>query len=182
MDVAFHPTRENEKTGEMKKTLCIFLMAMAAIALTGCVSTKEIAYLQGAETLTAEQLAQQTVPLYDARIMPKDLLTITVTATDPESVQPFNLIVPAVKTGLVMTSQPQLQPYLVDNNGQIDFPVLGMITLKGLTKRQAEEKITELLRAYLKEEPLVTVNFVNYKIAVLGEVARPNTFTISNEK
>ena len=54
----------------MRKTVYIFLMAMAAIALTGCVSTKEIAYLQGAETLTAEELAQQTVPLYDARIMP----------------------------------------------------------------------------------------------------------------
>lgn len=166
----------------MKKTIYLFLAVLAAAALTGCGSTKKIAYLQGAETLTAEQLAQQTVPLYDARIMPKDLLTITVTATDPESVQPFNLIVPAVKTGLVMTSQPQLQPYLVDNNGQIDFPVLGMITLKGLTKRQAEEKITGLLSAYLKEEPVVTVSFVNYKIAVLGEVARPNTFTISNEK
>jgi len=167
---------------EMRKTVYIFLMAMAAIALTGCVSTKEIAYLQGAETLTAEELAQQTVPLYDARIMPKDLITITVSATDPESVQPFNLVVPSRTTGLTTYSQPQLQPYLVDNNGQIKFPVVGTITLKGLTKRQAEEKITELLRAYLKEEPLVTVNFVNYKIAVLGEVARPNTFTVSNEK
>ncbi|MFY9362496.1 MAG: polysaccharide export protein, partial [Dysgonamonadaceae bacterium] len=79
----------------MRKTVYIFLMAMAAIALTGCVSTKEIAYLQGAETLTAEELAQQTVPRYDARILPKDLLTITVSATDPESVQPFNLVVPS---------------------------------------------------------------------------------------
>ncbi len=170
----------------MNITRYLFLpAAMAAVMVmifTGCGSSKKIAYLQGAEALTAEQLAQQTVPLYDARIMPKDLLTITVTATDPESVQPFNLIVPAVKTGLVMSSQPQLQPYLVDNNGQIDFPVLGMITLKGLTKRQAEDKITGLLSAYLKEEPVVTVSFVNYKIAVLGEVARPNTFTISNEK
>lgn len=124
----------------------------------------------------------QSTPLYDARILPKDLLTITVTATDPEAVQSFNLTVPSRTTGLSTYSQPQLQPYLVDNSGQINFPVLGMITLSGLTKREAELKITDLLGKYLKEPPVVTVSFVNYKISVLGEVARPNTFTISNEK
>ncbi len=163
------------------KRVYIYIITVLCV-MSGCGSTKKIAYLQGSENLTPEELSKQTTLLYDAKIMPKDLLTITVAAIDPKSVEPFNLVVPAVKTGLVMSSQPQLQPYLVDNNGQIDFPVLGMITLKGLTKRAAEEKITGLLRSYLKDEPVVTVNFVNYKISVLGEVARPNTFTISNEK
>ena len=166
----------------MKKIYCFFLTAIVAIVLIGCGSIKKIAYLQGSDTITAEELSQQITPLYDARIMPKDVLTITVSATDPESVQPFNLVVPSKTTGISTYSQPQLQTYLVDNNGQINFPVLGMITLKGLTKRQSEEKIKGLLNVYLKEEPVVTVNFVNYKIAVLGEVARPNTFTVSNEK
>jgi polysaccharide export outer membrane protein len=114
--------------------------------------------------------------------MPKDKLTNTVSATDPEAVQAFNLTGPARMTGRTTSAQPQRQTYRVDNNGQINFPVLGMITLKGLTKREAEMKIIGLLGKYLKEQPVVTVSFVNYKISVIGEVARPNTFTISNEK
>ena len=155
-------------------------MVLLTAWLAGCTASKNVAYIQGAGEDDTEHA--RSTPLYDARIMPKDLLTVTVSATDPEAVQPFNLTVPTRTTGVTTTSQPQLQPYLVDNNGQINFPVLGLITLSDLTKREAEEKITGLLTRYLKEPPVVTVSFVNYKISVLGEVARPNTFTISNEK
>jgi len=151
--------------------------------LAGCGSSGKIAYLQGTETMTPEEFAQATT-LYDARIMPKDLLTIIVSTTDPEASRPFNLVTPTISQGVTTTAstQGQLQTYLVDNNGQIEFPVVGMITVKGLTKREAEEKVKGLLATYLKEEPVVTVRFVNYKISVIGEVARPNTFTIQNEK
>jgi len=169
----------------MKKRSVLFLSSLVMLALiTGCSSSKKIAYLQGSETLTTAEYAQ-TTPLYDARILPKDLLTIIVSTTDPEASRPFNLVTPTVNMGLTTTattSQGQLQTYLVDNNGQINFPVVGMITVKGLTKMEAEDKVKGLLKTYLKEEPVVTVRFVNYKISVIGEVARPNTFTISNEK
>ncbi|HCC85635.1 MAG: Polysaccharide export outer membrane protein [Bacteroidetes bacterium 38_7] len=168
----------------MKKNIILYgLVLLIMAAVPGCGSSKKIAYLQGIETMTPEELAQAT-SLYDARIMPKDLLTIVVSTTDPEASRPFNLVMPTVSQGISTSSgyQGQLQTYLVDNNGQIEFPVVGMITVKGLTKRQAEEKVKGLLRTYLKEEPVVTVRFVNYKISVVGEVARPNTFTIQNEK
>ena len=165
----------------MQKRIRLFLIVAVIVLAASCNSAKNVAYLQGADEADMAAFAQ-TTPLYEARILPKDLLTVTVVATDPEAVKPFNLTVPAMTTGTTTYSQPALQPYLVDNSGQINFPVLGMITLKGLTKREAEEKITGLLVKYLKEMPVVTVNFVNYKISVLGEVARPNTFTISNEK
>ena len=164
----------------MKRELYLVSMILITLWLAGCTASKNVAYIQGAEKMTRRTRAIH--PLYDARIMPKDLLTVTVSATDPEAVQPFNLTVPTRTTGMTTTSQPQLQPYLVDNNGQINFPVVGMITLSNLTKREAEEKITGLLSKYLKEQPVVTVSFVNYKISVLGAVARPNTCTISNEK
>ena len=162
------------------------LYGMAALLLAlvaaGCSSSRRIAYLQGAEEIPPEEFAHVS-SLYDARILPKDLLTITVTSTDPEVSKPFNLVTPTMTTGLTTTSsQGQLQTYLVDNNGEIEFPIIGMIAMKGLTKREAEEKIRVLLRRYLKEDPVVTVRFVNYKISVMGEVARPNTFTIENEK
>jgi polysaccharide export outer membrane protein len=165
-----------------KKNLLLLLSLVLLAVTAGCSSSKKIAYLQGSEELTAEEYAQ-TTPLYDARIMPKDLLTITVTTTDPEASKPFNLLTPTVTTGITTGgSLGQLQTYLVDNNGQITFPVVGLITVKGLTKTEAEEKVKGLLKTYLKEDPVVTVRFVNYKISVMGEVARPNTFTISNEK
>ena len=163
------------------KGVLLFSLLFVIIILSGCTSSKNVAYFQGVGEGDMLEYVQ-TTPLYDAKILPKDLITITVMATDPEAVQPFNLTVPALSTGTSTYSQPSLQAYLVDNNGQINFPVIGMITLSGLTKRQAEEKIVGLLTKYLKETPVVTVKFVNYKISVLGEVARPNTFTIQNEK
>ena len=116
--------------------------------------------------------------------MPKDLLTIVVSCTSPELAVPFNLTV-ATQNNVAITSttsQPILQQYLVDNDGKINFPVLGELRVGGLTKKEAEQLIVEKLKPYIKETPIVTVRMVNYKISVLGEVARPGTFTISNEK
>jgi polysaccharide export outer membrane protein len=81
-----------------------------------------------------------------------------------------------------LTQQPALQQYLVSNEGTIDFPVLGVLNIGGLTKTEAENLIRTKLGNYLKEIPIVTVRMANYKISVLGEVARPGMFTVSNEK
>ena len=116
--------------------------------------------------------------------MPKDLLTITVNTSDPDAAIPFNLTVatPITANSKSLTSQPSLQQYLVDNNGNIDFPVLGTLHIGGLTKSQAENMIKEKLKTYIKESPIVNVRMTNYKISVMGEVAKPGTFTITNEK
>ena len=124
--------------------------------------------------------------MYDAKIMPKDLLTIVVSCTSPELAAPFNLTVASPTnlsvTNILATTQPVLQTYLVDNEGKIFFPVLGELKLGGFTKKQAEQMVVEKLKPYMKETPIVTVRMVNYKISVIGEVTRPGTFTISNEK
>lgn len=77
---------------------------------------------------------------------------------------------------------PSLQQYLVNNEGEIDFPVIGKLKIGGLTKTAAEKLVREQLRPYLKETPIVTVRMSNYKISVIGEVNHPGTFTINNEK
>ena len=118
--------------------------------------------------------------------MPKDLLSITVNTTDPKAATPFNLTVQtpinAALTNISTTTQPTMQQYLVNNKGEIDFPVIGRLEVGGLTKNEAEDLIRERLKPYLKESPIVTVRMSNYKISVLGEVARPGSFTIGNEK
>ena len=155
-------------------SLCMLLMA-------GCTSYKNVPYLQNPEVVNS---FDSILPMYDAKIMPKDLLTITVNSTDPDAAAPFNLIVQTAINSAHssnLTQQPSLQQYLVNNEGYIDFPVLGRLKVGGLTKNQAEDLIREKLSPYLREAPIVTVRMANYKIAVLGEVAKPGLFTVNNE-
>ena len=153
-----------------------------ALLLSGCGSYKQVPYLQEMEAL---EITGSLPSMYDAKIMPKDLLTITVNTTDPEASAPFNLTVQtnnSASTVHSITQQPSLQQYLVNNEGNIDFPVLGRIHVGGLTKNEAEDLIREKLKPYLEETPIVTIRMVNYKISVLGEVNKPGTFTVNNEK
>ena len=166
----------------MKIKRLLLLLALPLL-LAGCTSYKSVPYLQNPEAVNGYEGA---LPLYDAKIMPKDLLSITINTSDPQAAAPFNLTVQtplnAALANISSTSQPSLQQYLVNNKGEIDFPVIGTLQVGGLTKDEAEDLIRERLKPYLKEEPIVTVRMANYKISVLGEVARPGSFTISNEK
>ena len=166
----------------MKIKRLLFLFSLPLL-LAACTSYKNVPYLQNPEAVND---LEGTLPLYDAKIMPKDLLSITVNTTDPQAAAPFNLTVQtplnAALTNINTTTQPTLQQYLVNNSGEIDFPVIGTLRVGGLTKNEAESLIRERLRPYLKEAPIVTVRMANYKISVLGEVARPGSFTIGNEK
>lgn len=162
----------------------IYSLLFSAALFSSCTSYKNVPYLQQPEIVNAYG---QEIPLYDATIMPKDLLSITVNTTDPMAAAPFNLTVQtqlnaALANNNYTTTQPSLQQYLVNNSGEIDFPVIGRIKVGGMTKNQAEDLIRQKLQPYLKETPIVTVRMVNYKISVLGEVARPGSFTVTNEK
>ena len=155
----------------------VFPCLVAILLFASCQSYKKVPYLQDAKVV--EQTTQQE-NLYDAKIMPKDLLTIVVSCTSPELAVPFNLTV-ATQNNVAITSttsQPILQQYLVDNDGKINFPVLGELRVSGLTKKEAEQLIVEKLKPYIKETPIVTVRMVNYKISVLGEVARPTVWGV----
>ena len=139
----------------MKKNhILLFLVFAAVCLLTSCGSSKNVTYFQNREAL------EQAVKGYlvDARIMPKDVLTITVSTVTPEAAKQFNLVTP--------TSQTQLQSYLVDNDGMINFPVV--------------EKITPYLTE--SQNPVVTVRMSSFSISVLGEVNQPGTFSVGREK
>lgn len=167
----------------MKLYKAVCMLTLSALLVSGCTSYKKVPYLQDPEVVNNYG---KEIPLYDAKIMPKDILNITVNTTDPAAAAPFNLTVQdplnAASSSFRTTTQPSLQQYLVDNQGEIDFPVLGRLKVSGLTKNQAEGLIREKLIPYLKETPVVTVRMVNYKISVLGEVNKPGTFTVTNEK
>ena len=170
----------------MRKRKSLIILLLLPLLLAGCQSYKKVPYLQDAlQEVAAGDTGTADMPLYDARIMPKDLLTIVVSCPEePELAEPFNLTVstPISNIGDKITTQPVLQQYLVDNDGNVEFPVLGTIHLGVLTKREAEQYIKDQLKSQFRETPIVTVRMINYKISVIGEVGRPGTFTISNEK
>lgn len=169
----------------MKKYSFLSILLMTAVLwLTSCSAPKNIAYIKNSDEVDFSHSAY----LYDARIMPKDVLTITVNTVNPEASAPFNLI---VSTSLNTSNVNQtfgtnraLQSYLVSNDGTIEFPVLGTLQVGGLTKIECEKMIHDKIKPYLnaKETPVVTVRMANYKISVLGEVNRPGMFTVDNEK
>ena len=158
----------------------LFLVALMLFA--ACGSQKDVAYFQNANQVDLSKSQY----LYDARIMPKDQLTLTVSTTNDEAAAPFNMTIPTTLTlsSRSSYSQAALQTYLVDNDGCISFPILGEIHVGGLTKAEAEEMIQNKIRPYMaeSENPIVTVRMVGYQISVIGEVLRPGTFTVSREK
>ncbi len=166
-----------------KKHVLPIAVLTIVLFLSGCSgSTKQVAYFQNSDTIS---LAKSKV-LYDAHIMPKDLLTITVSTTDQEAAVPFNLTVPTTTSAANRSSYGQalMQDYLVDNDGEIVYPVIGKIHVGGLTKKEAEMLIDEKIKPYMSKDnrPIVTVRMSNYKISVLGEVDKPGTMSVGNEK
>lgn len=167
----------------MKKLYYYSFVLFLLVTISSCSSTKNVAYIQNSDLVNLEKSSY----LYDARIMPKDQLTITVSTTDPEVAAPFNMTVPTPYTlarERSAYSQQMLQSYLVDNDGYIAFPIIGIIKVGGLTKSEAEQMIEEKIRPYVSEseDPIVTVRMSSYSISVLGEVARPGSYQVSREK
>lgn len=162
---------------------CIFAFSIiASLMLTGCGSTKNVAYFQNSDSINFDNSRF----LYDARIMPKDQITISINTTTPEVSLPFNLLLQNSYTQgrTISTTGGTLMPYLVDNQGYIKMPIIGKLKVGGLTKSEAEALVTEKVRPYMaeSENPVVTVTMSSYSVSVMGEVARPGSFQVSREK
>lgn len=166
----------------MKKNY-IFPLLIILFVLVGCASQKEVAYFRGVNSSSADSINKTFYKAHEASICTGDLLSITVTGLDPKAVAPFNLPLVSYATpgSDQLYSAPTLQSYLVDIKGDINFPVIGTIRLAGLTKSQAIELLNKKLSPYL-QNAIVTVQFMNYRITVLGEVLRPGQYSVSNER
>lgn len=167
----------------MKKIIYSALVALTMVLmLSSCGSTKNVAYFQNADSISYAASKM----LYEAKIMPKDELTITVITTDPKAAIPFNLAVSQTigTGGQLSSSGGSLQGYLVDNSGNIEFPVVGTLHVGGLTKNQAENLIKSKVKPYLAEQenPIVTVRMGSYHVSVLGEVTKPGVIYAPQEK
>lgn len=151
------------------------MVVTVILMMVGCGSSKEVAYWQNIDSISLAA----SKGLYDAKIMPKDELTILVQTTDPLTSEPFNLR----STGQT-SNKDQITGYLVDNDGMINFPIVGKIHVAGLTKTECEDLIKSKIQPYLArtENPLVSVRTSSYRITVIGEVNRPGVIPVSTEK
>lgn len=169
----------------MKKLPQFFKLSVIALLLfslaSSCVSRQEIVYFQGLEKAEAAMDKQREKSL---KIKPNDLLTISVSAPEQTAALPFNLPVIGVSQGgeiggLSPVGRQQLQTYLVEENGKIDFPILGQVSVEGLSQQQLAAKLKVQIKRYV-QDPIVNVRLVNFQISVLGEVNRPGTFDVQD--
>ncbi|MDR1556952.1 MAG: polysaccharide biosynthesis/export family protein [Tannerellaceae bacterium] len=150
--------------------------------LTSCGTPRDVLYFQGVDSLTKEQLTQMNQN-YSSSICPGDLLTITVTAWDPTVATPFNPPAWAypLQGETEISSATQLHTYLVDNEGYITFPVIGKVKADGLSKQELANYLQKEISLYLKDA-LVSIQIVNYKVVIMGEISRPGAITVRNDR
>jgi polysaccharide export outer membrane protein len=165
----------------MKKFL-FPLVAVMILMMTSCKSYKQVPYFQNADSISYAA----SKGLFDARIMPKDVLVINVKTTDPMAAAPFNSIVNRTinSDGDLSNGYGSMMPYLVENDGTIEFPIIGKIYVQGLTKNEVQDLIRDKISPYLSKEanPIVKVMMSSYRVTVMGEVTRPCVVPVGSEK
>ncbi|WP_178983489.1 polysaccharide biosynthesis/export family protein [Winogradskyella helgolandensis] len=152
-----------------------FYSLFCCVLISSCVGPKEILYLQD-----AKQYNNKEISYSNARILPNDVLRITVSALVPESVIPYNKVSSGI--GGASIDLMQLDGYLVTENLTINFPVLGVLSVENMTT----QNFAEFLKKKLQEEghlrnPTVDVRLINAKVTVLGQVNQPGTFNFTEQ-
>lgn len=156
----------------------IILSLLALSLVSSCASSKDLIYFQDEPYINGqmESLPEQLI------YKPDDILTINVTAADPAAAIPFNLSLVSSNDDLLNVSGgARMQTYLVDYNGNIEFPTLGTLHIAGMTRIEATNMLKEKISEYAKD-PIVNIRLVNFRVTILGEVSKPGTYTLQNER
>lgn len=155
----------------------VIAVLFCAIMCSSCASRKNIVYFQpDSVELSTSEISNTP------RLQSGDILAISVTADDVRATQPFNQISPYQGTsGALQATNPFIPTYTIDNNGEIDFPKVGRIKLAGKTRIEAMEYLRDEVSKYIVA-PGISMVVRNFKVTVLGEVARPGTFNVDNDR
>lgn len=151
------------------------LIGLLGMLLANCASPKKIVYFQEMEGVQMND----TLVNFEPALQVGDILAINVSAVDAEAAIPFNLY----ETPMIGNMNSSAKPitYLVNADGEINFPVLGKFKVAGLTTKEANEKLTNTLSEYIKN-PIVNMRLTNFKVTVMGEVQHPGSYTVPNER
>jgi polysaccharide export outer membrane protein len=164
--------------------LIFFLFLLSVLTFSSCVSHRQIVTFNDVDfpLNTPEEIANQV----ELRIQPDDVLNIQVSSFDPQAAAPFNLGSGQRNNNQMMNNQnlgalSLFQGYLVGPNGVIDFPVLGPVEVGGLTLEELRQELLTQLEPYLKDAA-VNIRYLNFRVTLLGEVGRPSTYNITNNR
>lgn len=158
----------------MSKKICCFVVIL--VTLLSCSSSSKIVYLNSSGSLDSNLKFETT-------LQSDDQLLIIVSSENPEAASPYNLRTYAYNGSTENAiAQERNQSYIVDKEGNIDFPMLGTIKVGGLTRIEVTNKVKNLLKNGHISDPIVNVRLLNFKVSVLGEVAKPGMFSISGER
>jgi len=162
---------------KMNRILPILLCCV----LFSCNTSKKVVYMQDVLNNTTDTVVNRGIV-----IQPKDILSIVVTCIIPDLAISLNLPLYSYQAGSTTAAtnySSRMLGYLVDMDGCVDFPVLGRLKVAGLTREQLSEMIKQkIIENGLIKEPIVNVEFMNFKISVLGEVRNPGTFNMADDK
>ena len=164
-----------------KNSSSVSLLLLLLVSVVSCTSYKKVPYLQNSQDYAS---MEQNNVVFEPRIQPQDLLDIVVlNPNDPAASMAYNLVAPADMSGRnSLTSQPALQEYLVDAEGNVNIPNVGVVKLAGMTTAEAEKLILDKVKDAFDSSPVVTVRFADFKVSVLGEVTAPGSYTVKNGK
>ncbi|MEO6758908.1 MAG: polysaccharide biosynthesis/export family protein, partial [Saprospiraceae bacterium] len=159
--------------------LLFYLLVFGLASLTSCVKYRDLVNFQEGPRLDSLPMTVKNLPAY--RLQSDDILNITVYSSDKAVAEPFNL-------GLLESTDPTKNinsavgsSYLIDEDGRIVMPVIGSVTLAGLTLPAARDTLINRVGVYLKK-PMVHIRLQNFKVTVMGEVTAPSTLTFSDDK
>ena len=157
-------------------------LPICILLLSSCNSSKNVTYFQDIPLEKNISIVKSS----DITVMPKDLISIVVSSKTPELATLFNLPKVSYQAGSATSNESagnQILGYTVDSGGYIDFPVLGRIHVAGLNREQLASMIKErLVKENLLNDAVVTVDFLNLKISVLGEVKNPGKYSIDRDQ
>ena len=162
----------------------LLLLAITVLRLTACDSGKNVAYMINMDELASSNLSEAAIKASDFTIKPGDMLQINVTATNSDAVAPFNKIryVPTLGTASSYSIGDRgALFYVVDDYGNIEFPVLGKLHIAGMTKSAVENHVASLIYPkYLNETPDVECRIQNFNVYCLGEFGHAGIVTADN--
>lgn len=159
----------------MNRRFFNFFILTLSVFFFSCASSDKMLYLQN-------NLSTESKNNFNTIIKPDDVLMIIVSSENPEVAEPYNLKSVVLQSNSEESIQAQrIQTYIVDVEGNIEFPIIGKVKLAGLNKQEAIEHLKSLLREHVKDA-IINMRILNFEITVLGEVKNPGTFQVSSER
>ncbi|MBP2831999.1 polysaccharide export protein [Aquimarina sp. U1-2] len=161
----------------------VVLVIISFFLFFSCKTPTNVVYFQNSKNLEKINAKNSFTPVFKV----DDVISVIVSASDMDAARPFNLMIgssnafPTEQSNQPSNISGSEPTYLIDEAGYIEFPVLGKLKIAGLTRVEVKKMIKDKLKVYIND-PIVDVRLKNFKITVIGEVNRPGSYAIPNER